>query len=454
VWQNIAIMTPFEPLPNPLGFRQALYACFSRRQDALFELTDAILTAGPVPSLAHCSLAAAHRRGWGRLYASLAHGQVEDQAVQTLLVRHAPPDPQLVFAVDVSVWPRCDAATSPDRGYYYHPARHSAGKPIVAGWAYQWIAQLSFTRDSWTAPLEVRRLHPSENANPVAVQQVQAVLCRLPPDPDRAIPLFVFDAGYDAVQLSLGLADAKVAVLVRLRSDRCFYADPPAVGATTGRPRRHGAKFACKDPTTWPTPTGELAVEDDQYGAVRVRAWAGLHGVPQAHATRGSRQPRPLVRGTVLLVEVTRLPGRTQRPQQLWLWWYGPGTPDLDRLWRAYVRRFDLEHTFRFLKQTLGWTTPRLRHPEQADRWTWLIVAAYTQLRLLRGWVSDQRLPWQRPLPAQHLTPGRVRQGLLPFLPALGSPASEPKPCGRSPGRPKGRRSGKAQRHPVIKKAA
>jgi len=40
--------------------------------------------------------------------------------------------------------------------------------------------------------------------------------------------------------------------------------------------------------------------------------------------------------------------------------------------WRAYVRRFDLEHTFRFLKQTLNWTLPRVRHPGQADRWTWL----------------------------------------------------------------------------------
>jgi hypothetical protein len=33
--------------------------------------------------------------------------------------------------------------------------------------------------------------------------------------------------------------------------------------------------------------------------------------------------------------------------------------PDLDLLWRSYVRRFDLEHTFRFLKQGMGWTTPR-----------------------------------------------------------------------------------------------
>ncbi|MEV7395342.1 hypothetical protein [Streptomyces sp. NPDC091215] len=85
----------------------------------------------------------------------------------------------------------------------------------------------------------------------------------------------------------------------------------------------------------------------------------------------------------------------------MWLWWTGPPghTPDPDLLWRAYTRRFDIEHTFRFARQTLNWTLPRPRTPEQADRWTWLIIAAYTQLRLARTLVADHRLPWEKPLP-------------------------------------------------------
>jgi hypothetical protein len=82
--------------------------------------------------------------------------------------------------------------------------------------------------------------------------------------------------------------------------------------------------------------------------------------------------------------------------------------PDLDLLWRSYVRRFDLEHTFRFLKQSMGWSTPRIRHPDQADRWTWLVVAAVTQLRLARAYVADQRLPWERRYDTGRLTPVRV----------------------------------------------
>ena len=65
--------------------------------------------------------------------------------------------------MDVSVWPRCDAEASPDRGFYYHPSRHSAGQPIVAGWAYQLIAQLGFERDSWVAPMDLGRLRPTED---------------------------------------------------------------------------------------------------------------------------------------------------------------------------------------------------------------------------------------------------------------------------------------------------
>jgi hypothetical protein len=128
--------------------------------------------------------------------------------------------------------------------------------------------------------------------------------------------------------------------------------------------------------------------------------------------------------------------------------------PDLDLIWRSYVRRFDLEHTFRFLKQSMGWTMPRVRHPEQADRWTWLVVAAFTQLRLARACVADLRLPWERRYEPGHLTPTRVHRIVSALLVRLGTPAKAPKPCGRSPGRPKGRLSGRAKRYPALKSGA
>jgi hypothetical protein len=137
-----------------------------------------------------------------------------------------------VYVVDVSVWSRCDAEASPERGFYYYPSCHSAGQPIVAGWAYQWIAQLGFIRDSWTTPLDVHRVHPNENVHIVAVKQIKQLLNSLSVtnEPCPFAPLFAFDAGYDPVQLAeeLAMSDmaASVSILVRLRSGRCFYGDP------------------------------------------------------------------------------------------------------------------------------------------------------------------------------------------------------------------------------------
>jgi hypothetical protein len=56
-------MEAFETLCT---FRTSLYRCFDRRVDTLFELADAVLTAGVVPSPAHLrSLQPVHRRVHG-----------------------------------------------------------------------------------------------------------------------------------------------------------------------------------------------------------------------------------------------------------------------------------------------------------------------------------------------------------------------------------------------------
>ena len=154
------------------SFRAAVYACFGRRRAALGDLLDAVATAGPQPSLAHLSLAPAHRRGWGSLYAALRHGQIDVEALRRALLRVAPRDGPPVYAVDVSAWPRCDAATSPERAFHYSPSRQLSGEPVVSGWAYQWIVQVRLARESWTAPVDVQRLPPTQTASALAVAQV------------------------------------------------------------------------------------------------------------------------------------------------------------------------------------------------------------------------------------------------------------------------------------------
>ncbi len=128
--------------------------------------------------------------------------------------------------MDVSVWPRCDAECSPERGFYYHPSRHSAGQPIVAGWAYQFVAELNFVRESWTAPVDARRVRLDQETNTVATEQIEGLLGRSPMV--DGVSLFVFAAGYDPVKLQRGLEGSQCQILVRLRAGRRFYGDPLA----------------------------------------------------------------------------------------------------------------------------------------------------------------------------------------------------------------------------------
>lgn len=437
------------------AFRAGFHGCLTGWADAGFELCDAMLCADrPVTSVPTLSLESVFRRSHGSLYKALSRGSVDADALRTLVVERRPADWPTVFAVDASSWARSDAETSPDRGFYYSASKHSAGKPIVAGWQYQWICQLNWAMDSWTAPLDVTRIRPAQDPTTATIDQVRRLAGLLPADGDT--PTFVFDAGYDPAALTFGLDGTRANVVVRIRSDRVFHTDPEPTPGQAGRPRRHGARFGCSDdPAGWPAPDEELTAEDRRYGTVHVTAWHRLHPKLGRRGHWADHAQAPIVGCTVIRVQVAHLPKPTGRAvKTLWLWAAGQGPVDIDLAWRAYLRRFDIEHTFRFLKSTLGWTAPALQTPEQADRWTWLILAAYTQLRLARGLVADHRLPWQRSRPPDKLTPGRVRQGFRQLRPQLGTPASPPKSKTPGPGRPKNTRRPPRTRYPAIKKAA
>jgi DDE superfamily endonuclease len=447
-------------------FRRSFYQSLERRADALFELAEAVLCAdGPVSSLVALSLCPEFRRGHGGLYDALAAGRIAAEPLQDALIATLPQGTPLLFAVDVTPYPRPDAECSAGRGHCYAACRCDGTRKTIPGWSYSWVVGVWWGTSSWTAPVDVCRLAPDDDLVAVTATQIRALVGRLAAagrcgTPWQPVPMAILDCGYPAPALADALAGVGVQLLVRLGDEgrRVFYADPPPrQSGQLGRPARHGARFKLADPATWPAPDQVHVVEDSgRYGRVEVRAWSGLHQRLQTRGHFTGRQRPAVVAGTVIRVSVERLPDGRAPHKTLWLWWSGPPglLPDLDVVWRAYLRRFDAEHAFRFAKGTLGWTAARVRTPEQADRWTWLIVAAYTQLRLAVPLARDLRHPWERPPdPARPLSPHRVRRGFRHIRHQLGLPARGPKPARPGPGRPKGRCSGPARRYPVAKQA-
>lgn len=437
---------PAEGLATLRAFRQTLYDDgLGLRQDSLFDLLDAVLTAPTATPLVRLSVCGAFRRRWPSTCDALADGSLEVAALRALVLAHRPPPAasgRPVWVGDGTVWPRPAAATSPQRTYGHASTDGTPQNALVAAWEYQWLVAVPEPEagGSWALPLDVSRRGPTA-ATPTqtAIAQVRrARQQQRAQDPARPRPVVALDSGHDPSQLAL--ADLDADVVVRLAKNRVFRRAPGPYGGR-GAPAKHGPVFRLKDATTHGAPDRTATAEHPAYGTVTVDAWAGLHAEACAAGVF-----------TVVRVQVQHLP-RHPAPQPLWLAWIGGPLPaDLRDVWRWYLARFTVEHLFRFLKQALGWTTPRLRHPEAADRWTWLLALAVWQLWLARPLVADQRLPWERPCPSARLTPGRVRRAFAGLFATLGSPAAAPQPRGNAPGRRLGQRPRPAPRYAVEKR--
>jgi hypothetical protein len=406
-------------------FRQALYDDLGLRQDSLFELLDAMLTSPQRSTLVRHSLSSVFRRRWPSTCDALSDGSIETAQLRRLfgqsLADSALVEGRPVWVIDGTNWPRPAARASADRTWEYRPLPGWPQNGVVPAWCYQWLVAVPESTGSWVLPLEVRRRGPTaKSATQVALDQTTAA--RRAQTATAPRPVVTLDSGYDLETLARSTVDADL--LVRLAKHRVVYRSPEQ-HAGRGRPRLHGEPFRLADDSTHGPPQHSQRLNHAVYGEVKVDAWTDLHvaGAPNAPFS-------------VARVQVERLPNKKLPPRPLWLAWIGGPLPaELLSLWHWYLRRFTVEHAFRFFKQTLGWTTVRPRHPAAADRWTCLVAAASWQLWLARPLLSDVRLPWEHPRADRLPTPGQVQRHFSRLLVRVGTPARAPRPRGKSPGR-------------------
>ncbi|MFF9572929.1 NF041680 family putative transposase, partial [Streptomyces sp. NPDC014685] len=378
-------------------FRTELYACLTAWDDALFELCDALLcTDGPVRTLVDLVFAPEHRRGHGALYGGLNQCRIDVARLRRALAGVPLPravDGRPVLAVDVSPWLRPDANTCADRPFCHTFGRGEGKHQMVPGWPYSIVAALENGRTSWTAVLDAVRLEPGAAVAAVTTEQIREVVERLvaagqwkPGDPEV---LVVLDAGYDAPRIAHLPAGLPVEILGRLRSDRVMRRPTPlrVYDPKGGRPPKHGGEFVFGDPATWGVEQAVTATDTRLYGRATAQAWDRLHPrLTRRAAWLDHDGPLPIIESTVIRPVVEKLPsGGVNKP--VWLWWSGTAAieADVDRCWQSFLRRFAIEHTFRLFKQTLGWTRPRLRSSEAAERWTWLVIAQCREVRACRS---------------------------------------------------------------------
>ncbi|OEJ49819.1 hypothetical protein BGK72_02555 [Streptomyces agglomeratus] len=81
------------------------------------------------------------------------------------------------------------------------------------------------------------------------------------------------------------------------------------------------------------------------YGQAVATAWDRLHPLLTRRSAWADHPGElPIIEGTVIRLRVDHLRG-DRHPRPIWLWWSATDATagDVDRLWQAFLRRFDLE---------------------------------------------------------------------------------------------------------------
>lgn len=423
-------------------FRHDVYLCFQRAKDALFNMVDALITETQAQSFPELSNSPLFQRKWHSLYEALQDGKIDAESLQETFIKYLPEPSEgkrSVLGVDVTHIERPFSSTLPDRTampmHNIPAASPKKSTAITFGIRYSTVVVLPEKPSSWTFILDQRRVSSDRTDIEVAFDQLAEIVPKLPHR-----PLILFDRGYVSIWLWCKLSGLACDTLGRLKSNQAFYKPAPPRTGKSGQPRKDGEKLKLDDPSTHKNPDGIWNGTDAKGHPAQINWWDKMH-------VKSARW----LDLTIVQVARPRASGSERDPRISWFAYIGQdpqeGTAQVALL---YGLRFGQEHGYRFKKQALLWTAPRLRTTEQFDRWTHVVSIVHNLIVLARGLIEGELRPWENKQREQ--TPQQVRRGLAKFLPELGTPARPPKPRGTSPGRSYGTVVPKAKRFSVVRK--
>ena len=290
-------------------FRREVYQSFEQRADASLDLIDSLTSAPVVESPVGLSESPMFRREFSSVYDALKSGRIAYRRLRQVLFRHQPAETETiagyeVYAVDCTKDPAPEAETLPDRGQ----SKQGRYAPTEVGHVYSWLVRLVANGTSWCMPLDVRRVPTESTDSQVGSDQVETLATQ-----DSSRPkVVVADTLYcNAAFLSVFMCLQSVYALVRIRSNRVLYEEPPErKPGQRGRPRKHGDKFKLSAPRREADRIEHCTLLGQQ---VHLMAWQDLHFYKL-----------PFLVGMVLSVQFLKADGTPRFKRPLYLFWTGP----------------------------------------------------------------------------------------------------------------------------------
>ncbi|MCA9995065.1 MAG: transposase [Anaerolineales bacterium] len=350
-------------------FRQELYQNFNNRADTLMELVDAICSNPHARSVVEYSLTPCFRRSYSTIFKAINEMEWDELATAHLLAPYLSRPQQRSFwllGTDVTPQPRQFAHTLADRGMVYYPNAIKGNKPVTIGHQYSTTALLveaeAGLSSSWVIPLMTCRVSTDEDKELVGSGQIDALLKDANLPFAQRLCVEVGDSSYSKPAcLHANRHHPHLVTIARARGMRVFYRQfvperAEEAKQSVGHPTWYGQRFALQEPETWHQADKQATVmEKSRRGKtyrVETKVWHNM-------LMPGKHQPKrlPMHRYPFTLVQIVRYDaaGNLACKHPLWLIVMGERRHELSVLdiCEAYGQRYNLEHFFRFGKQTM-----------------------------------------------------------------------------------------------------
>ena len=452
-------------------FRKQVYQNFTKRDDSAMELLDALCSMPNARSVVELSLSPNFKHQYPSVYKAIAAAGWKEGGLPALIGQYlAPPKERSywLFGVDGTPQKRQFAYTLSDRGYVYYPNPVGCNKPITIGHEYSTVALLPELgpqmAKSWVVPLSTRRASTDDDKELVGAEQINALL----DDPElpwyEELAVDVGDSRYSkpAYLHAVHQDHADLVTIAKVRSNRTLYHYlAPPEEKPTHRPAFKGKAFKLHDPDTHTQPDETLVLKLEpqkkrREHKVLIEVWEDM-------TMSGKNKPKriPMENYPFRLVRITCFDqdGNEVYSKPWWLIVVGQRRQELslEDVYRSYTSRSRLEHFFRFGKQKLLLNAYQTPETEREENWWRVVHLAYLMLWMALPLTQHLPRPWERNLPEHKrkiITPAIVQRDFSRLISQFGSPAKDPKPRGKSPGRKKGFHLPPRGRHPVVYKGA
>lgn len=462
-------------------FRMALYELFSKRQDAIMNLLDALTSEGrKCGSIVQLSNTSWFQRQYSSITDAIADGLPSAQwsKIRQLVYKQinvnkngdkdrgseSNKKPHR-FIIDCTPNPRPYAKKLIDRHVTHMPNPAPGNKPICVGHQYSVLALVTdeeISREKhWLIPLSAKRVESHKKGNEVGMQQIIDSIDELGLKDELTISIGDTLYGTEECRKTANGQDNLVHIF-RLNSKRNLFVKPTSSQQSLsqkGRKQEFGTKMNLGDLELHPACHHTTEIEHQggkgKKYTVTIKCWDDM-------LLRGSRKFRssqhPL---NLIQIILTDEEGNAIYKKPLWLGIFGKKRHEITLIdaYQHYSSRYDIEHFFRFGKNNLlmdAYQTSDIVHEEQ---WWQLCMLAYTQLYLAKESSSSLPEPWERYLPTYQsnedkpqviASPSQTQRGFGKLLSTIGTPAKNCVARGKAPGRMLGEVQTKRESHPII----